>query len=370
MKQYIRITQFDGTTTEFSLFDGVSISMDKSNTVQTMNFNMPDGTTYSSIMSQDLLLEYFFSLDNVTYINLFTGYIDSLTPRLSKTTKQLDVTVLDKLSVMNRVTLQYNISMSSVLQFIESVMGLANSNLSTSWGTTFTYSLNGITDKIVAKDITPTGNVLEAFQELKDNIPIYINYISQTNNIEFTVPSFLQFNKTIQVYDFDIKTNVLGTLDYGNIASDINAVVYIGTGGVLGQAVDFISLVNTGKKKVIYRYDYSTGNKEKLEEMARQELLDRQRNHKIGFTIPITNTTLKMKLGEQFTIKDYNRFTGREIFIIDSIDYTIGKNDVVMNITGYAHTLTEFPEKIVLQKFGVADEDTLQVNAKVNGQIQ
>lgn len=74
--------------------------------------------------------------------------------------------------------------------------------------------------------------------------------------------------------------------------------------------------------------------------------------------------------GSIITVNDHNTLDGNQFFIVREIEYDINKtSNAKVALVCSATIITDFPENIVLQRYGILDPDTLTVNEKPTGDI-
>jgi hypothetical protein len=164
-------------------------------------------------------------------------------------------------------------------------------------------------------------------------------------------------------WNFSLLDGTMWDVDYGDVTSNVNAVIVIGNSASVGIAVDVIASQLTGGR-IVYQLmeNRSVVGKEACEQIARNKLLELERNNIISFK---TLFNPEFMVGQPIQLQDNDRFTGEEIFILKRYAFTIDKGDVSCDITAYAHSLTTLPEDIVLSNTGIADVDSLGIREKV-----
>jgi hypothetical protein len=371
-----KLTFFDETNGEISLsnFQGLSINREMNDMISTMSFSLASGTELDVILKKYLYVEYYIKSDEKSAIFRckFRGFVDTILQRSSKDSRTYSITCLDKLSIFSRIEFFKKIDIASVRELLRQLQlttvdalqrFLINEYLPFTT-INFESRINGL--NVIIRDLSPSNNLITYLRNIREKTPVYVYYNPETDTVVFTNPTYLQYdyrtNAVLPIYDFDTETNILGTLDYGDISNDVNAVIYIGFNGVQGAAIDFINAGIQGTVRPLYKYNFSTGNKEDLEELARNDLLDISKNFHISFNTSFTETNLDIDLGEMIAINDHQNFYGDRYFIIRKIDYTVQKGDVIISLECSASVLTDIPEDFVLNKFGVTDIDTLTVN--------
>lgn len=350
--------------------NNIKLDFNLENLISTGSFNIPDLYSNQEFIKKQSRVEIYCGyVENTNFVlkeqlvRRFKGYITGVTNSISKTNRTLTINVMDQLEFLSRNDLQVAIGGDSSLQsFLELLIGQIVGLYPLY---ELDYYIGPDTVNAIPK-IDSSPNAIELLSNIKKNLVVNIFYNSITGQLNVISPYFTQFlwkDQEIEVYDFNLN-NMVGVLNYGDLTNNINKVVYVGAGGVKGVASDYSAIALGQGGQELRFYDMTTGSKEALEEKARNKLLDVQKNHQISFTVPLTESMLNVMPGELCRINDYNKFTGREVFIIKSISMNITKDDLSVEISAYAHTLTEFPEELVLTKFGITDEDILKVLEK------
>lgn len=362
IEQYIKLVAKDKQIYEFKSFRDVTIELDLDDIVQTMTFTTAADNEITKLINKYDYFEYYVKPPSSSkYYCKFRGYIDGKIKTKSKTSASIVWPCLDKLSIFNRVNMEYAIEINNLNYYVTALTEQANTRLP--GFLKFDVRLKG--DDIVLRDINTSKNILDALRSVREKTPLYVYYDAISDTVVITTPTYLQYQYRdggFPVYEFDSTTNMLDTFDYGDISSDINAVIYIGLGGVKGIAVDFANYAADDQIRPRYKYDYSTGSKEQLEVKARNELLDILRSFNMRFKIALNDTSIVMPIGSLCTINDDDEFSGVRFFIINNIKTIITKNDIVMELTVRAGTIVDFPENLVLDNYGITDIDTLEVN--------
>jgi hypothetical protein len=371
VREYIRLTSAKKNQVfEFSNFRDVSVEQELDDVSASMSFSTSADSDISKIIQKYDYFEYYIMPDDSTkFICQFRGYVDKKLKRKSKTSRTITWQCLDKMSRFNRVNMEFAISVDNLKYLIQSITQQANKKLP--GFVSFDLRLDG--SELIIKDLEPSTNILEYFRSIREKAVLYVYYEPISNKVVITTPLFLQYRyrgKGFPVYEFDSENNMLGTFDYGDVSSDINAVIYYGMAGVKGIAVDFANYGANNQIRPLYRYDFSTGSKEELEKKARNELLDILRNYSMQFSVPVNAASLNIQIGSMCTINDHDEFKGDRFFTISKKTLTMNKGDMILTLTVRAGTITSFPEKMVLDNYGITDIDTLEVNAKTKGDLK
>lgn len=231
-------------------------------------------------------------------------------------------------------------------------------------------NLGGISD-LVAKSVQGS-NIKDIITNFRDkNGVIFIQQLSgEVDVFSYGSMMFANEGETIEAWQFDVNDNVFN-LKYGNVTSDYEAVIIYGAGGIKGEAIDVLKCQakgiaqdeNGNYKCRYYRYERrDLFSEEDCQKVAREMLLEMNKNYLISFE---TKFLPNYKIGHPFQIKDYDLFSGEEIWFIKSINWKLGKGSFDCEITGFANSLVVLPENLVLSNTGVADVDVLRLRNKV-----
>ncbi len=190
-----------------------------------------------------------------------------------------------------------------------------------------------------------------------------------TKKIEEQMDSIGQVREIPDVLQFEADKNIW-SLTYPDVSSDYDGVVAYGY-ETTGKAIDLtsIALKNiqpdsfTGKYNLnllkIYRRDLN--NSFELNKIAREKLYQIKQENKITFKTDFLPT---YRIGMPFTIIDYDRYTGTELFICTKISYTLSKDTVECTIEGMSSILSLLPDDVVTGDINVADVTQLELNDK------
>ena len=218
----------------------------------------------------------------------------------------------------------------------------------------------------------------EVLKEIRDKYAVIIH---QTGNgtLQVFTPFFLlssQDSEYLNAYGWDFKLGVnMYNLDYGDLTNAINSVVVLGLGGVVGVAVDPVMVqLNAGSGNAVTQADYNylvfeqrdLQGVEACQKVARQKLLEITRNFSITFK---TKFLPQFAVGQPFIVNDNDRFTSDQIWIIKKFSFTINKDDISCDITGFANSLDQFPEDIIIDATGIADVDQLEIRTKLPAEL-
>lgn len=362
IEEYIKLTSTDGNIYQFTGFRDVNIEFELDDIIQTMNFKTSTVIAIAAIMKRNDFVEYFIKPDDSKdFICKFRGYIDAKLKTKSKTSSTISWQCTDKLSRFNRINMEYAISITDLNGLVNAIKTQVDKILPGFLD--FDIRLDG--SDIILRNVEKSKNILEALRSIREKTILYVYYDPVIDKVVITTPLYLQYeyrNAGLQTYEFDSNENMLGTLNYGDVNNDINAVIYVGIGGVKGMAIDFANYAADDQIRPLYKYDFSTGSKEELEKKARNELLDIMRNFNMSFNIPLNKESLSIPIGSLCTINDHDEYDGTRYFIISKQQITVTKSDIIISLTVRAGSLQDFPEDLVLRNFGITDIDTLEVN--------
>ena len=121
---------------------------------------------------------------------------------------------------------------------------------------------------------------------------VFIQQLSgEVNIFSFSSLMFVDESASIPAWNFDIRQNVFN-LQYGDVTSDVDAVIVYGQGGSVGEAIDLLKVQAKGIAQDAngnYRCRYyrierrDLLNDEDCQRVAREILLER--NKKLSYTI-------------------------------------------------------------------------------------
>jgi len=396
MKDFLKLVWYDETQVKeenkitesfIEVFQDMDIERNMEDLISTLSFNMPVGLPIASKFQKYQYIEYWVKTDepNVTtdYRCKFRGWIDTIHKIKSKkgeSSNSYSIGCLDKLSIFERVDLLYAVEITQLKELVLQLFSLANLSLPriqqnepivAAVMSEIVYELRMSGEDIILNDIDSETNLNQYLRNIRENTILYIYYDAETDKVIITTPTFLQFDyrndSSLPVTQFDTENNLLGDFNYGDISSDINAVIYIGLGGQRGVAIDYLQAAVTQQVKPLYKYNFSTSAETTLREQARQDLLDIVKTFKIRFNIPVINDTLDLQLGQLITINDHDILDEDKYWIVRQLSYTINKDDVLITVEASASTITDFPENLVLQDFGITSPLVLEVLEKETG---
>jgi len=209
-------------------------------------------------------------------------------------------------------------------------------------------------------NITGGKSLKEMFDQVKDKYAVIITQDGRGRLNIFT-PSFLASanaaESELNTYKwiFDINDGTIFEIDYGDITSNINAVVVTGFPPSYGIAVDLIAVQNVGGQKRYVGFEkMDLVGVEACEKYAQDKLLEIERNYVVSFK---TKFNPAFMVGQRFSIIDNDYFTGEELFFLKKYTFRIDKQDVSCDISGFTHSLTVIPERLVISNTGIADLD-------------
>lgn len=217
-------------------------------------------------------------------------------------------------------------------------------------------------------------NTKEVLSAIREKYAVVIHQRGDGTLTVFTPFFLLSARETalnVNGWDFKLNDNIFN-LDYGDLTSNLNAVVYMGFPPFFGQAVDPIAVqFNAGsgntpnQNNIVYRIFYNRELKsdEDCQKAARSKLLEIARNYSVSFQ---TKFNPAFGVGQPFLLTDEDRFNSQQIFFIKKYNFVIDKGDVSCTVTGWAHSLEVFPEDIVIEPTGIADVDALEIRDKLD----
>ena len=290
---------------------------------------------------------------------IFDGFITSI--NLSKSKDRFDY----KINALGTAGLTYNRNTfyevtgdSTIKSFIDRTLEAANLTKY------ITVNYVDVSAGLLPIFVEGGKNVKEVFDDLKSK---YAIIITQTGDGTLLVmkPSFLnkdQGTTGFLAWDFDINKGNVFEIDYGDITSNVNAVVVVGMGDVVGVAVDVIGVQNNSGQVNYQSFErYDLFDTESCEGVAQEKLLELQRNYTLTFKT-LFNTSFQV--GQRFTMIDNDKYDGSQVFMIKKYSVTIDKQDVSCVISGFTYSLTVLPENLVISNTGVADVDVIQLPNK------
>jgi len=228
--------------------------------------------------------------------------------------------------------------------------------------------MNGITAKVNAANTT--ADVIKSFRDRYGII--FIQQLS--GEVYVYAMTGLLLQSQTEAWEFDTNKNIFN-IEYTDTTSDIDAVIVYGRGGAIGEALDILKIQSKGITPDINgNYNVRTlrlerrdiFDEEALQKIAREKLLEINKNNLVTFS---TKFDPDFKIGDLFTINDYDFFSGSEVFFIKSIEWSLAKTEYDCTITGFANSLAYLPENIIdsSSSVGLADVDTLGITTKVAG---
>lgn len=319
-------------------------------------------------------------------VNVFYGFIDTI--RLVKNKDSIDysITALGTMALSDDRTMLFERKTGELQNLI---IGSA-----TSQGTLdptdvglLQLAFGGSTPDIVPEvafidvdantlfvDVEGGKKLSETLKQIREKYAVIIH---QTGNgtLQVFTPFFLldsRNNEYLNAYGWEFELGVNAyNLDYGDLTSAINSVVVVGFPPSVGVAVDPVQVqLNAGSGNPITQANYNylifeqrdLQGVEACQKVARQRLMEIQRNYSITFK---TKFDPRFAVGQPFVINDNDRFTENQVWIIKAFTFNITKDDISCDITGYSHSLDQFPEDIVIDSTGIADVDQLEIREKL-----
>jgi hypothetical protein len=323
-------------------------------------------------------------------VNVFYGFIDSIKLVKSKDSIDYSISALGTLGLSNDKNLLFERKTGELQNLIigsATSQGTLDPNDIGLLQLAFGAQTGDIVPEVAFIDIDANtlfvnlqgGKKLgDVLKEIRDKYAVIIH---QTGNgtLQVFTPFFLLSSRGSQYlnaygWQFELGVNAYN-MDYGDLTNAINSVVVLGLGGVVGVAVDPIMVqLNAGSGNPITQANYNylvfeqrdLQGVEECQKVARQKLLEITRNFTITFK---TKYDPRFAVGQPFTINDNDRFNNDQVFIIKKFSFTINKDDISCDITGFANTLDQFPEDIVLDSTGIADVDQLEIRNKLPAEI-
>ena len=285
---------------------------------------------------------------------VFDGFIDSIKLAKSKTAISYLIQSLGTLGLANdrHVTWQKKEDvLSALVSTLLEISGLGN--------LTFESELDAAEE--IRAIVDGGTNLKELLMNIRNK---YAHIIHQGGDgvIRLFTPFSLTQAATTFAYEFDISLGNVFDIDYGDLTSNINAVVVLGYPNVMGQAVDPIMVQNNnGEINYISFENRNLLSEEDCEQVARNKLLEIARNYSISFR---TKFDPRFAVGQAFTLNDNDKYNGTQVFMIKKYAFTIDKQDVSCIVTGYTHALDIVPNDILISPTGVLDVDFLELTEK------
>lgn len=316
---------------------------------------------------------------NIFY-KIFDGYIDSITLSVGKLDIDYSISALGILAITNERNAPININTrdTNIAYIMQELLQIANVQIGTeNIPDSIPRNLIPISRMVTKIDIERPltfvikggKNAKEAIDSIKERYGVFI--FQGVEGFVYTVsPLYLiqgevdeQGNQTATAWDFDMAKGNIYSINYGDLTSYINSVVVLGYPGTAGVAVDIIGVQRSGGNLNYQIFERAElAGSEDCEKVAQDLLLKILQNNEVSIR---TKFNPQFNLTHFFTIKDYNKFTGNELFLIKRIAIKISKNDVSCKLTGYTHSLTTLPQDLVISPTGVADVDYLEIKSKL-----
>lgn len=305
---------------------------------------------------------------------IFDGFVDSIKLSISKSNISYNFEALGTLGLANYRNLEYQHLTGTAYELLPTWLQLAGLQqgqynvypvsrdlipidrvrfIDTDAGNWVWISEGGTTLKEVITDIRQKYAVV--IHQSGDG---FVNVITPVYLLQAPEDSTLSVN----AWNFSIDEGNVFEIDYGELTNYYNAVVVIGQGGVHGVAVDPIAVANNdGQVNYLIHENRNLLGEEECQRVARNKLLDLEKNYFVTFKTKFHPDFMVM---QPFTLNDNNKFTGNEVLLIKSYDFTISKTDISCTITGFSHAATLLPTDVALSDTGVLDVDVLQIRDK------
>ena len=297
------------------------------------------------------------TLTSLGLTKLFDGFVDTVKLSKSKSEFTYQIGALGTAALSNYRTLEWqkkNDLISNMVKVILNLSGLTNQ-------VPFKSSLT----REIAIDIDGGKVAKDFLMQIREKYAVILHQGPDGILRLSTSEIFAQGAATV-AWNFDFRQGNVFDLDYGDLTNNYNAVLCLGFPPNFGIALDAIGSQNAGGVSYFPMTNFDLKSNEDCEAVARNKLLELERNFSITFK---TKLDPRFAVGQCFTMKDYDKYTGSERFLIKKFAYNIDKNDVSATITGYTHSLTIVPESIVLSNTGIADIYILELRPKVTDSI-
>lgn len=291
------------------------------------------------------------------FVKVFDGFIDSIKLSKSKDNYNYALTALGTIGLADYRTLEYQKTqeggVSSITREILRVSALSE----------FIEFESVLGDDTLPISIDGGKTAKDFFTQIREKYAVILHQ-GGDGILKLETSEFFAKEAASVVYEFDFREGNVYDLDYGQLENNYNTVVVFGFPPNVGVAVDAIAVENNdGKIAYLSFENRDLKSNEDCEKVAREKLLELERNFSISFR---TAFNPFFRIGQCFTLKDYDKYTGNERFIIKKYVFTIDKTDVSCTVYGYTHSLTQLPEDIVLDNTGVADIDILGLRSKID----
>jgi hypothetical protein len=292
---------------------------------------------------------------------IFNGYIETVTLSKTKTSFDYQITAMGTAGLCySRNTFYEVTSDGDLTSFVPRVIEAAG--LTSALPVKFIDVGAGL----IPINVEGGKNVKEVFDDLKSR---YALIITQNGKGELLImrPSFLlNARNTSELgdyqWEFSFQDRSIFEMDYGDLTSNVNAVVVQGYGPNWGVAVDTIAVENNSGQVNYQSFERADlFSPEDCEKYAQEKLLELERNFEVSIK---TRFRPEFMVGQSFTINDGDKYDGTQVFIMKKYSFTIDKGDVSATVVGYTHSLTILPENLVISNTGVADTDVLQLPEK------
>lgn len=378
-KHYIQIADFT-----YDIGDSISLDEELKRTFQTMSLTLPYITTEqwntTGIKRYDVIKLYYkefntaYEAEQATVADcdlIFDGYISEIEkPNFNKTTgRSINLQCKTTMGLSYERSTQIKFFNANISTFLEKALN--ETNLFDSIPQIY---VQGLSDNLILKIDSTTffGNVVDNIREKY----VFNAFQNRTGELYIKTPFYMS-QQTTNTRIYDLETNIFDFND-GSASSKSDCIIVLGT-ECIGIAFDPISYqlkngitdsvttpdLNLLNPEYIFRRDIF--NQEEAQEVARNVLLERAKNYTISFDT-IFDPTLKP--GEPFLIRNVDTIPENQTWITKKITTTLGKSEKKSTIVAYSHSLSDFPEDILLSPSGLLDTDILGVREKVDSTLE
>ena len=305
---------------------------------------------------------------------IFDGFIDQIKLNKSKTNINYEITALGTLGLANYRNLEYQHKTGTAGEMILTVLQI--SGLQIGQFNVLEVQRDLIpADKVRFIDVDVSGRVIvidggtplkDVLEQIRKKYALIIHQ-SGDGYVNVMTPYYLLKANTdstlsVNAWNFDLNLGNAFEIDYGDLTQTYNAIVVLGQPGIYGVALDPIAVANNnGVVNYLVFESRNLASDEECQKVARDKLLEMERNYFVTFK---TKFMPDFMIGQPFTLKDNDRYTGNETLLIKKYSFTIDKSDVSCTIQGYMHGATLIPEDVALSNTGVLDVDILQIRDK------
>ena len=357
-------------TIETQQYFAISFTNTLDETAPSLSFSLPDIEIFDNLKYEDPVIFYALQTetklvnvrDIVSSENIvFNGILKTNNPVEGKGNIQLNIDCIGTLGLINdRQSLIANVAGSNVFEILVNSLELAeltSRDFPDSGQIPFNTIkvTNGLLEQSIGIALTGSKSIKEVVDEMKAKYSYKI-FQQNSGDILISSPWFLSQNvETLISWAFD--NTIYTNFDYGDTTKNIEGVIVIGAFGVIGAALDAAAVVAKSKTDPTYRIvkRLDLRDTESCDRVARDILLDILKDNQIALTAPIN---FNIRLGHTLTVTN-KRFDGNEVFFIQSISWNLDKGQASMDITAYAHTLTDVPESVITDTASIADIDII-----------